>query len=325
MAGNPDAARPVFESIEAGQRIPELVRVTDLAHWNRYAAINDEFIPIHMDPAAAHAVGQPDVFGMGNLRVAYLHAMLDDWLGDAGDVAAFECQFRGFNFKGDELEAAATVTGSEQRDGLQLVHVDLAVHNQREENTTPGTATLVLFRDGKAAMPAAAPAGGSGEKRERGVWLDDETLSWLGRSTEPYQSLPVGANDIRRWSMAVHYPEPSPARYYDEAVAKQGAWGGLVAPRDFNPFAWMQGVQNRMPWMRGVGTEPGERILNGGQRSLHFERIRPGDVITAQLSLTDAYERDGRLGTMLFLITETRWTNQDGKLVRLGYMTTIYY
>ena len=299
--------------------------MTDLAHWNRYAAINDEFIPIHMDPADAQAVGQPDVFGMGNLRIAYLHALLDDWLDGAGDIAEFQCQFRGFNFKGDELRAVASVTGVGERDGCDRVDFEVGVLNQRDENTTPGKASVVLFRDGKAVMPAPPPPASSPPQRELGVWLDEPTRDWIGRSTEPCDSLPVGANDIRRWSMAVHYPELSPDAYYDEAVAASGPWGGLVAPRDFNPFAWMQGVGNRMPWMRGMGAEPGQRILNGGQRNLYFERIRPGDVITAQFSLADAYERDGRLGTMLFLITETRWTNQRGEPVRIGYTTTIYY
>jgi hypothetical protein len=82
---------------------------------------------------------------------------------------------------------------------------------------------------------------------------------------------------------------------------------------------------NRMPWMRGIGTTPGTRILNGGQSSRYFERIRVGDVITGQLSLEDAYEREGKLGTMLFLVTRSRWRNQRGEPVREGRMTTIYY
>ncbi len=77
--------------------------------------------------------------------------------------------------------------------------------------------------------------------------------------------------------------------------------------------------------MRGMGTEPGTRVLNGGRRSAYFERIRPGDVITSQASLANAFEREGRLGTMLFFETERRWTNQHGALVRVGTGTTIYY
>ena len=77
--------------------------------------------------------------------------------------------------------------------------------------------------------------------------------------------------------------------------------------------------------MRGMGTEPGTRVLNGGHHSRYIERIRPGDVITTRSRLADAYEREGKLGMMLFLKTESRWTNQHDALVRIGVMTTIYY
>jgi acyl dehydratase len=309
-----------------GLVLPTLTRETDLAHWNRYAAINDEFIPIHMDPAAAKAAGQPDVFGMGNLRIAYLHAVLDDWLDDQGDIAEFECQFRSLNFKGDVLTATASVSGTREEQGRELIDLELAVMNQNDENTTPGRATLALFKDGKPDMPEPPAAPEPPSDLEPGTYLDEKTLALIGRPTASYESLPVCVNDIRRWAMGVYYPEESPARYYDEKVAARGAWGGLVAPRDFNPFAWMQGgPRNTMPWMRGIGTEPGHRILNGGRRAVYYERIRPGDVITSQASLVNAYEREGKLGTMLFLITETRWTNQDGRPVTISYMTTIYY
>ena len=50
-----------------------------------------------------------------------------------------------------------------------------------------------------------------------------------------------------------------------------------------------------------------------------------GDVITSVVTLVDAYEKEGKLGPMMFLIDEARWTNQRGELVRLGQRTTIYY
>ena len=34
---------------------------------------------------------------MGNLRIAYLHNLLADWLGDDGDIVDFRCEFRGLN------------------------------------------------------------------------------------------------------------------------------------------------------------------------------------------------------------------------------------
>jgi N-terminal half of MaoC dehydratase len=100
----------------------------------------------------------------------------------------------------------------------------------------------------------------------------------------------------------------------------------LVAPRDFNPYAWHPDFHpEAYPWMRGMGTEPGRRGLNGGQRTWYGAPIRPGDVISSQVTLIDTYEKEGRIGTMLFLVDQARWTNQRGELVRVSERTTIYH
>ena len=316
----------MVEQIRVGDEVPAFARKTEFAHWNRYAAVNDEFIDVHMSTDAAKAAGQPDVFGMGNLRVAYVHNALYDWLGPRGDIAAFACQFRALNFLGDELVTHGRVTAVEDRDdGHRIAVVEVGVRNQNGEETMPGTAEIVLFDDGPATMPDP-PASVDPEPREPGVFLDPATIAWLGRSAEPVVSLPVDANDIRRWAMAVYYPDPPPAGFFDFDSTEGGPWGGPVAPRDFNPFAWVREFHpESYPWMRGMGNEPGSRGLNGGQRSLYFAPIRPGDVITCDASLVDAYEKDGRLGTMMFLIDESRWTNQHGELVKIGLRSSIYH
>jgi hypothetical protein len=117
---------------------------------------------------------------------------------------------------------------------------------------------------------------------------------------------------------------PPGAFYYDEAAAS-GPWGSLVSPREFNPFAWIPDLNMGMTWLRGIGVKPGERVLNGAQRNQYFEPIRPGDRITSEPRFANAYEKEGRLGKMLFLVSEFRWTNQRDELVRLGKNTTIYY
>jgi len=72
-----------FEDVEVGQDIPSWSRQTDFMHWNRYAAVNDEFVYIHMDDEAGkNASNEQGAFGMGNLRFAYLLNMLRDWAGD---------------------------------------------------------------------------------------------------------------------------------------------------------------------------------------------------------------------------------------------------
>jgi len=175
-----------------GDELAPFVRVTDFPEWNRYAAVNDEFIDVHMSADAARAAGQPDVFGMGNLRIAYAHNVLHDWLDGRGDVAEFGCQFRGLNFRGDELTTWGRVTAVEERGGLRCAEVELGVRNQAGDETMPATATVVLF-DGEAQMPEA-PAAPEVPSREVGVHLDAATIACLGVPTEPVS---VGAAQVR--------------------------------------------------------------------------------------------------------------------------------
>jgi acyl dehydratase len=308
-----------------GDALPPFVRTTGLANWNRYAAVNDEFIDIHMDPEAARAVGMPDVFGMGNLRIAYLHNALRDWAGDEGDIAEFSCEFRGLNLRGDTLTCCGAVTGVRQDGDVTLVDLDIGVQNQTGTETTPGRATLVRFSGGTAAMPPEPEPTPPSGAAAPGTFLDQATIDAIGRTLPPVASPAVGANDIARWATATYWPEPPPAVYLDADVAAAGPWGGIVAPRDFDPFAWMPDRPWSGDWLWGMGTEPGKRLLNGGQRNVYGAPVRPGDVISVTRRFVDVVERETKRGPMVFFTSEFRWENQDGALVRLGEQTTIYY
>ena len=42
-----------------GDQLPAFTRTTDFANWNRYAAVNDEFIDVHMSEEAARLRASP--------------------------------------------------------------------------------------------------------------------------------------------------------------------------------------------------------------------------------------------------------------------------
>ena len=308
----------------SGAVLPPFVRTTGLANWNRYAAVNDEFIDIHMDDEAAKAIGMPGVFGMGNLRISYLHDALVEALGDDGDLVELRCEFRGLNLRGDELTCTAVVDEVVDEEGLTQAHLTLGVVNQHGVDTTPGSATVVRF-DGEPRLPSEpAPTEPSGEAAP-GAFLTQATIDRIGRTLDPVPAPPVGANDIARWAIATWWPEPPPARFLDAAVAADGPWGGIVAPRDFDPFAWMPDRPWSGDWLWGMGTEPGARVLNGGQRNRYGAPVRPGDVISVTRRFVDVVERETKRGPMVFFTSEFRWTNQDGEMVRVGEQTTIYW
>lgn len=133
-----------YEDVEIGQEIPAFERKTDFMNWNRYAAVNDEFVFVHMDDEVGKAAGQGAAFGMGNLRWAYVINALQDWIGDEAEIRELSMQFRAINHKHDVLTTAGVVTGKSIEDGEHLVTLDINVINQDGAATAPGTAVVVL-------------------------------------------------------------------------------------------------------------------------------------------------------------------------------------
>lgn len=133
-----------FEDVAEGQEPPPFLRMTDLMHFNRFAAINDEFVYFHMDDEFARKRGEQGVVGMGNLRFSYLHNMLREWIGDRGRIRRVSCEYRGINRKGDTLTCRGRVVKKHIQDGEYLVDLEVWVENQKGENISPGEATVAL-------------------------------------------------------------------------------------------------------------------------------------------------------------------------------------
>ena len=134
-----------FEDVSVGDALPEWSRTTDFMSWNRYAAVNDEFVYIHMDDEAGRAaLNEQGAFGMGNLRYAYLINMLRDWAGDEVEIRELGVQFRAINQKNDVLTCVGTITEKTVENGDHLVKLDTNVVNQDGVATCPGHAIVVL-------------------------------------------------------------------------------------------------------------------------------------------------------------------------------------
>lgn len=154
------------------------------------------------------------------------------------------------------------------------------------------------------------------------TYITDELRAQIGVETDRRVSYPVSESDIRKWAIAVYWPETPPRLFWDAEYAKKTRFGGIVAPEDFNPFAWPP-ERTREPMSPTAGR--GQRGMNGGGEATYYARIRPGDIITSVSKLVDVYERQTSLGLTLFRVTETRWTNQRGELVKIYRGTGITY
>lgn len=71
--------------------------------------------------------------------------------------------------------------------------------------------------------------------------------------------------------------------------------------------------------------EPFHDVLDGGSRFLFIRPVVPGDVITVVRKMREIFEKSGRLGPMLFKVTEVRYSDASGELVATQESTSISY
>jgi len=134
-----------FDDVKVGDKMPDWSRKTDFMSWNRYAAVNDEFVPFHMDDEAGRAAkNEKGAFGMGNLRYAYLVNALRDWIGDEAEIREIGCQYRAINQKNDVLSVVGEVVEKGVVNGENQIKLTTNVMNQNGEATCPGHAVVVL-------------------------------------------------------------------------------------------------------------------------------------------------------------------------------------
>ncbi|MDO8731498.1 MAG: MaoC family dehydratase N-terminal domain-containing protein [Actinomycetota bacterium] len=163
----------------------------------------------------------------------------------------------------------------------------------------------------------------------------------VGTETSRSTSYPISESDIRKWAMAVYWPEKAPAMFTDPAVAAKTVHGRLVAPEEFNPFAWAA-ASNELLLKGGASSRDGNNpdnselalgipgpglkfMLNGGMICEYGVRMGVGDVITSTNSIGEYSEREGRLGLMLFSRGVSTWVNQNGEMVKRTSSTLIRY
>ena len=152
-------------------------------------------------------------------------------------------------------------------------------------------------------------------EERRGVWVEGRT------------SPPISESDIRKWAIASYWPEEPPRLFWDAEYAKTTRWGGVIAPQDFNPFAWPIHREQQRVDPGSSQAAGGVRLagMNGGQVDTYDVPMRPGDTITSRGRLRDWSERQTRLGLTMFVNNETEWRDQHGKLVKRRISTSIRY
>lgn len=128
----------------------------------------------------------------------------------------------------------------------------------------------------------------------------------IGRVFETTEPVPVTAEEIATFCMAIGETNPL---FTDEAAAKTGPFGGLVAPPSFAVT-----FRNGRHFFEHI-PRYGKQGFDAGKDVEFVTPIRPGDAVTLNSHVKEIYEKTGRTGSMVFVIVRSTLTNQNGEVV----------
>ncbi len=138
------AQQTYFEDVKEGEEIPKLVKNCSTQQLVLWAAGSGDFYQIHYDKDFAQSTGLKGLIVHGALKHAFLGQLLHDWVGDAGRIKKFGCQYRGMDEPHQEIACRGVVT-KKYRDGAQnIVELDVWTENPQGQKTTPGVAVVTL-------------------------------------------------------------------------------------------------------------------------------------------------------------------------------------
>jgi acyl dehydratase len=127
-----------------GSEIPVFVRAADFHAWNRFAAVNDEFVPIHMDDEAGREAGFATAVGMGNLAFSYLHNILRAWAGEAGKIRQISVQYRQPVLRKTTVTTHGRITAATPTPQGTQVELELWVDDDAGRALLGGQATVLV-------------------------------------------------------------------------------------------------------------------------------------------------------------------------------------
>jgi 3-hydroxybutyryl-CoA dehydratase len=130
---------------------------------------------------------------------------------------------------------------------------------------------------------------------------DEELVGQIFMVPEP---IVVTAQWIANFCRAMSETNPL---FVDEAAAKAGPYGGIIAPPAF--VASLRTAESAFDKLRATR---GGRGLMGGIDIEMVTPIRPGDQIRISSKVKEIYEKTGRSGTMFFTVIRSTLTNQHG-------------
>ena len=135
---------PMFEDVNFGDELPELVKYPDNRQLVMYAGASQDFVAIHYDLNVAKEAGHPNVIIHGALKSAWLGELVTGWIGPEGRLLELDVSYRAIDFPGDTATCVGKVIDARIEDGVGLVEIKIGLRNPEGAISTPGRALVSL-------------------------------------------------------------------------------------------------------------------------------------------------------------------------------------
>ena len=124
---------------------------------------------------------------------------------------------------------------------------------------------------------------------------------FVGERSEAVRNV-VEKGAVEKFAEAIGDPNPL---YVDEEAAEASRYGGLITPPTF-PRTFEYGE------VEGMGA-PGQGFIHGEHRIRYERPLFVGEEVSCYAKVKDYYEKEGREGTLGFLISERVGESPEGE------------
>ena len=113
--------------------------------------------------------------------------------------------------------------------------------------------------------------------------------------------------------------------FQEESIAKESYTNVIIAPptflRSVDAACALTNTESKVD----IIPEYFNARVDGGSEWEYFGHIRPGDTITVSKMIQNLFERSGRMGEMLFVVSLIKYVNQLDELIATQTTTGICY
>jgi len=151
----------------------------------------------------------------------------------------------------------------------------------------------------------------------------DEINRYIGTEAPPIEYV-IDTGSIKMFADSIMDPDPL---YCDERYAKTTRYGGIIAPQTFfggaTSLRGLKAGDSRTMSAISVPIPPGWTSIAAGDDFQFFTAVKPGDILTCRERVTEAYEKQGRSGHLIFVTREKTFTNQYGQIVMIRKLSGV--